>query len=158
MSQLTEFRAAIDDFMGSHPQSPLDSEQRSSFQGLSYFQENQELVLVIDAERLPETEPLIEMETSTGGVQSYRRWARFTFAIDGEETSLTIYSDAKGHEFFMPFKDATNGKETYGAGRYLDNHRPGLQRISETQLPLLHVFSSLQLSPAATRELVESAN
>ena len=25
-----------------------------------------------------------------------------------------------GHGYFLPFRDATSGKETYGAGRYLD--------------------------------------
>lgn len=133
MSQLEEFRTAIDEFMSEHPQSPLDESQRASFDGLNYYEENKELVLTVDVERFPESEPLIQMETSTGDVQSYRRWGHFTFEVDGEEASLTIYSDAHGHEFFMPFKDATNGSETYGAGRYLDNHRPGLQRLSETR-------------------------
>ena len=39
-------------------------------------------------------------------------------------------SNASGVEFFLPFRDATSGNETYGAGRYLDNHRPGLQRLN----------------------------
>ncbi len=40
-----------------------------------------------------------------------------------------IYSDPQGGGFFLPFKDATSGRETYGAGRYLDSHRPGLQQL-----------------------------
>ncbi|MCI0396478.1 MAG: DUF1684 domain-containing protein, partial [Chloroflexi bacterium] len=28
-----------------------------------------------------------------------------------------------------PFRDTTNGQETYGAGRYLDSHRPGLNQL-----------------------------
>ena len=49
----------------------------------------------------------------------------------GSEARLTIYSDPAGGEFFLPFKDTTNGGETYGAGRYLDNHRPGLQLVDD---------------------------
>ena len=36
---------------------------------------------------------------------------------------LTLY--AVGDEFFLPFVDSLAGKETYGAGRYLEPHRHG---------------------------------
>jgi uncharacterized protein (DUF1684 family) len=133
MNQLADFRAAIDEFMAEHPQSPIDPQQQATFQGLRYYDTNPDLVLTVEVTRFDDSEPLIEMETSTGDVQPYRRWGRFSFTVEGKEASLTIYSDPHGHEFFVPFKDATNGRETYGAGRYLDNHRPGLERLSETQ-------------------------
>ncbi len=133
MSQLTDFREAIDDFFGNHPQSPLEQDDRVSFTGLNYYIENKDLALVVEADRFPDSEPVIEMETSTGDISTFRRWGRFTFTVDGEGTALTIYSDPHGHDFFMPFKDATNGRETYGAGRYLDSHRPGLHRVSENK-------------------------
>lgn len=126
MNQLTQFRQDVDQFMGFHPQSPLSADQRAKFEGLPYFAENETLALTVEVEQLAATEPMIEMETSTGEQRPYRRWGRFSFTVDGEEATLTIYSDAHGHEFFMPFRDATSGSETYGAGRYLDNHRPGL--------------------------------
>ena len=66
------------------------------------------------------------METSTGDIRHYRRWATFSFEVGGETADLTIYSDPWGESLFLPFKDGTNGRDTYGAGRYLDNHRPGL--------------------------------
>ena len=77
-------------------------------------------------------EKLVEMETSTGDLRLFRRWGQFSFAVEGEEATLTIYSDPDGEEFFLPFKDTTNGTETYGAGRYLDNQRPGLAQIEGT--------------------------
>jgi uncharacterized protein (DUF1684 family) len=126
VSQLTQFRNDVDQFMGFHPQSPLSADQRGDFSSLTYFEENEALVLNVMIDRLPDTEPMIDMETSTGEQRPYRRWGNFSFTVDGEAASLTIYSDAHGQEFFMPFRDATSGKETYGAGRYLDNHRPGM--------------------------------
>ena len=129
MSQLTDLRQEIDHFMKSHPQSPLDHEQRETFQGLSYYDYNQDLVFEVKVDLLPEDEPIVTMQTSTGDSQDYRRWATFSFEVDGEPASLTIYSNTLGQEFFMPFKDASNGQETYGAGRYMDDHRPGFRRI-----------------------------
>ena len=126
MNELTHFRSEIDHFMGFHPQSPLSPEQQANFEELAYYAPNEALVLVVPIEQFAATEPMIEMETSTGDVRPYRRWGRFSFEVAGEVASLTIYSDIYGQEFFLPFRDATNGQETYGAGRYLDNHRPGV--------------------------------
>lgn len=129
MNELKTFRAEVDEMMAYHPQSPLTDEQQAVFEGLNYYDENKALVVRVEVERFSPDEPLIEMQTSTGDVQVYRRWGRFTFTVDGEEAALTLYSDEDGYDFFLPFKDATNGKETYGAGRYLDNHRPGLRQL-----------------------------
>ena len=48
-------------------------------------------------------------------------WGEFPFRIGGKEQVLQAYrSDPKEERLFILFKDATCGKETYGAGRYLD--------------------------------------
>ncbi len=61
---------------------------------------------------------MIAMQTSTGGVQTYNRYGRLKFEVDGQEAALTLY--AGPHGFFLPFVDSLAGKETYGAGRYLE--------------------------------------
>jgi hypothetical protein len=47
MTELDDFRAEKDALFGGHPQSPLTSEQRKNFQGLSYFPENEDLRLEV---------------------------------------------------------------------------------------------------------------
>lgn len=131
---LQNFREQIDDFMQFHPQSPLADDQRDGFMGLAYYDANPTLVLTVAVDRLPDDEPLIEMETSTGDTRLFRRWGTFDFEVDGAAARLTVYSDPGGEEFFLPFRDATSGNETYGAGRYLDNHRPGLHRSGEDEM------------------------
>ena len=126
---LNNFREQIDDFMQFHPQSPLADALRDGFTGLAYYPHNRALVMTAAVDRLPDDEPLIEMETSTGDSRLFRRWGTFAFEVDGQPARLTVYSDPAGEEFFLPFRDATSGGETYGAGRYLDNHRPGLRPV-----------------------------
>jgi uncharacterized protein (DUF1684 family) len=133
MSQLIDFRKEVDEFLKHHPQSPLDHEQQHGFDGLSYYDFDPNLVIEVEIEHLPDDEPIIMMQTSTGDTQPYRRWGKFSFVVDGEEASLVIYSDPHGHDFFMPFKDSTNGRETYGAGRYMENHRPAMKRTSQSR-------------------------
>ena len=134
MSAVSRFRAEIDDFMEYHPQSPLSPDQQEDFMGLYYFDEDPAYVFEVEVERFSDDEPLIEMQTNTGETRHYRRWGRFAFEVDGEEASLVVYSDPHAGDFFLPFKDATNGRDTYGAGRYLDNHRPGLRPMGEARL------------------------
>ena len=117
MSELDEFRREKDTFFASHPQSPLTPEQKKAFEGLRYFPENPALRLEVALEIFPQQDN-IEMQTSTGGSQTYTRYGRIKFSVDGQPAELTIY--ASPHGFFLPFVDALAGKETYGAGRYLD--------------------------------------
>lgn len=131
MSYLQELRAEIDDFLANHPQSPLTDEQLLDFEHLNYYDENPDLAFTAEVTRFAADEPLIEMQTSTGDTRFYRRWGQFSFRVDGAMATLVIYSDPYDDDFFMPFKDATNGRETYGAGRYMDSHRPGLRPLND---------------------------
>jgi uncharacterized protein (DUF1684 family) len=117
MSELTDFRREKDEFFGYHPQSPLTPEQKHRFTGLQYFPENETLRLEVQAEPLFDQQPM-QMQTSTGGVQTYVRHARFKFAVDGQEAELTIYQNENG--YFLPFVDSLAAQETYPAGRYLE--------------------------------------
>ena len=117
MSELTANRADKDDFFQNHPQSPLTPEQQSDFAGLQYFPENDALRLEVQVERLFEQQPF-QMQTSTGGVQSYVRYGKFKFEVGGQPAELTIYQNENG--YFLPFVDSLAGKETYPAGRYLE--------------------------------------
>jgi len=63
------------------------------------------------------------LEIDTGGedrVISYRRSGRLRFQLQGHECSLTVFSlRGYGGGLFLPFTDASSGRETYGGGRYL---------------------------------------
>ena len=63
------------------------------------------------------------LQIDTGGedgVITYRRAALVRFSLDHQECRLTVFSlVGYGGGLFLPFRDATSGKETYGAGRYL---------------------------------------
>jgi uncharacterized protein len=67
----------------------------------------------------------IDLQTTTGGVQVYRRAGIARFEVDGEPAAVTLYASEDMDELFLPFRDATSGRETYGAGRYLEVEPPG---------------------------------
>ncbi len=113
-------RAHKDAEFRNSPYSPLDAEARQNFAGLSYYPPDLATQMTLSLQRI-EPEPII-IHTNTGDEQPFNKIGTVEFEIDGEKASLAIYQgkgDAEG-ELFSPFKDATNGAETYGAGRYLE--------------------------------------
>jgi len=119
MSELTEFRKQKNEFFINDNHSPLPQEQKERFVGLKYFPENSNLLFELHIEEFPEKEN-IELQTSTGDLQTYIRFGKIRFQVKGIEAELTVFSNQYG--FFLPFVDSQAGKETYGAGRYLEPH------------------------------------
>lgn len=61
------------------------------------------------------------MAYTKGEEQEFIRWGEFRFKVGNKELVLQAYkSNPEEETLFVPFRDATSGKETYGAGRYLD--------------------------------------
>ena len=61
-----------------------------------------------------------EANYSTGDVQTYIRYGKIKFEVEGETVELTVYLAQAGGGFFLPFMDATNGTDSYDGGRYID--------------------------------------
>lgn len=114
---LLEFREAKDDFFGHSHESPLGHDARQDFDGLDYYEPNPDLVFRLSLETGDASE--VRVGTSDGAERTYRRAGVVHFDVNGEAVQLTLYST--GHPgYFLPFRDATSGGTTYGAGRYLD--------------------------------------
>jgi uncharacterized protein len=112
------WRAARDELFRTHPQSPLPVENRASFAGLGYFEYDPALRVLADVE--PAEEARILIAGSGEEPTPFRRFATASFEPEGDQHRLSLYwLEAYGGGVFLPFGDATSGRETYGAGRYL---------------------------------------
>jgi uncharacterized protein (DUF1684 family) len=120
------YRAEKDAFFKTSPNSPVPPEERAAFEGLPYYPVNVDLVFEgLGLEPYEGDEPAnFEIPTSDNRLRPARRAGTFSFEIDGLPVRLTGYelegSQGDDGSVFLPFLDATSGKETYGAGRYLD--------------------------------------
>jgi uncharacterized protein len=123
VSALADFRVRKDEFYRRGQDSPLDRLQRKLFQGLAYFPENPDLVVVAALEP-PENPGEVTLETSTGDSQTFRRGGIVHFTVDGEASQITLLQAEHDEQFFVPFRDATSGQTTYGSGRYLEVDPP----------------------------------
>jgi uncharacterized protein len=121
---LEKERREKDEFFRSGAQSPLPPAMRSSFQGLKYFPVNPDFHFHLKLNRHPQPQS-IRIGTNTGEVRSGLRYGYFEFEVAGQSCRLQAYrmNDDPADSppsLFIPFKDATTGSETYGAGRYIE--------------------------------------
>jgi len=113
-------RAQKDQFFAVHPGSPIPADRREEFDGLAYFPPDPALRFELPLHEHDEKEA-ITVETTTEGERDYLTWGEFRFGVGGVEVTLQAYkADPDDERLWVPFRDATSGEESYGAGRYLD--------------------------------------
>jgi len=112
------FRRARDELFLTHPQSALTAEQKERTEALPYFPYDPLARVETSLEPLPsDGSSLITIDTGgEDGTISYRRLGRLVTPY-GTLTLLWMPGYAGG--LFLPFRDGTSGRETYGGGRYL---------------------------------------
>jgi uncharacterized protein (DUF1684 family) len=101
---------------------PIPADKRSVLLPLRYYPPDPDYT-VAAALRLGQERPVVLMPTSTGTIRRYQRVGVLEFTFKGERLSLGAFIEEGTREIdglFVPFVDATSGKETYPAGRYLD--------------------------------------
>ena len=117
---IEEERKQKNDFFKWSIQSPIPWEEKEHFKGLDYYPPD--IKYRFELELFEHSQKsILEIEDTKGNIRKFIRWGEFRFGIDGVDCKLQAYkSDEQDERLFIPFRDLTSGKETYGAGRYLD--------------------------------------
>lgn len=120
---VNEYRARKDEAFATSPDSPISEEDRNGeFSGLSYFPPDEAYRVV--ARVVPfARQDVVQLGSTKGDVRPQVRFAELLFSLNGQDVRLTGFQDVdpeNGDELFVPFRDATTGKESYGAGRYIE--------------------------------------
>lgn len=97
----------------------------AAFAGLSYYPPDEAWAFTVLLEPLPQDDAGAEwtLETNTGETRTMARVGQVQLPLpDGERTLLVFapLGEERPERVFIPFRDATSGDTTYGAGRYLD--------------------------------------
>jgi uncharacterized protein (DUF1684 family) len=105
-----------------HPQSPVPRPDRAGFHAI-HFGYDPAFRFVVPLEPAPPVQPgalALQLPNSGADTLSFSRVGRVLIPFAEGSRSLSVFWMA-GYAggLFIPFRDATNGAETYGAGRYL---------------------------------------
>jgi uncharacterized protein (DUF1684 family) len=105
-----------------HPQSPVPPADRDGFQA-HHFEYDPELSFSLTLEAAPPAAAgAFDLQLPNSGSDSlaFSRLGRVTIPFADRPRPLSVFWMAGyGGGLFVPFRDATSGRETYGAGRYL---------------------------------------
>jgi len=117
------FREIRDRSFRNRNETPLTNEDFLKFKGLEYFDADAKFAVKARFEKTTDSQ-IFMMPTSIGTTRKYFKYGVLRFEIAGQSLALNVYrseTSAKSNgALFVPFRDLTNGTETYGAGRYLD--------------------------------------
>ena len=115
--------------------SPLPDRYRKDFEALDFFAPDTTYTVWAKLTRTPDAVPFL-MPTNTDRLSKELVYGTLTFTLKGKSYQLEVYQNEEllleeGFEdyLFLPFTDATNGKETYGGGRYIDLRIPEADSI-----------------------------
>ena len=114
-----DFRLTRDRLFAGHAQTPLEADQRQSFTALNYYP--------YDVRLRMEGEVVIDegcessaLDLPGEGIFHFTRFARVSFTLEEQKVSLAVYwVEGYGGGLFLPFRDKSNGRGSYGGGRYL---------------------------------------
>lgn len=119
-----EWRKERNEFFKTHQRSPLTSKEKGQFKEVKYFPCNPQYAFSGKIERyilhIDNPKYYATVLTNKGTNKRYIRYGKYRFNLDGKEYTLEIYKSILSDMLFIPFKDRTNGKETYEGGRYID--------------------------------------
>jgi len=113
------WREVREELFRNHPQSPFNAVELAAFEGISCFQYDPAMRFVV---RLDPIADAADDEAVAGedGVVRMRPFGRTDGLFEALGGELTLYwIIGYGGGAFLPVADATNGRETYHAGRYL---------------------------------------
>jgi hypothetical protein len=115
-----QHRLAKDMRMRDPKRSVLTASTRARFQGLRYFAVDPDLRFVVPLLPAAAAET-VWVEQRLGGRAPYRRagYVEIPFP-DGVQRLAVFHTGPDAEAYWLPFADGTTGRETYGAGRYLD--------------------------------------
>jgi uncharacterized protein len=148
VAALDRWRSVREGLYRDHPQSPVPADRRAAFRA-HHFAHDPSLRFEVAVEALgaplagaPDLTPgmagaglagvgpldfgsgggssSIDLPVSAGGVMAFRRFGAVTIPFREGPRRLEVYwMEGYAGGLFLPFRDGTNGAETYGAGRYL---------------------------------------
>ena len=101
--------------------SPLPPAARDTFTSLPYFAYDS--TFAVPAALVPSlSQDTVRFPTTSGELRPMVTAGHLVFEAGGVQRRLEAFEtlDAGPGRLFVPFRDATSGRETYGGGRYLD--------------------------------------
>ncbi len=125
-SEIKKFQKELNAEYRNPKETPLRGGNFTRFKAHPFFPVDMKYRITAQFTKTENAEPF-GLPTSSGKTKVYKEYGKAYFKLDGKPYTLTLYQSMdliKQEKYkdylFLPFRDATNGKETYGGGKYMD--------------------------------------
>ena len=107
----------------SNEDGPISPEEAKN---INFFDADSTFVVMAKVEMLDQKDTLT-MPTVNGKLKKYIKYAYLHFEFNGQKSKLLVFRSVRlmknplyKNALFLPFYDYSNGRTTYGGGRYMD--------------------------------------
>jgi uncharacterized protein (DUF1684 family) len=127
LADAQQFQNELKTFYLDEKKSPLSAADKKDFKGIDFFPLNEKFIVKALFSKI-DSAAILPFPTSAKKIKYFKEYGKLQFEIEGVRQELTLYESVPpiaGYEdeLFLPFKDGTTGRTSYGAGRYLDVHK-----------------------------------
>lgn len=147
-----DWRATRETLYRDHRQSPVPEADRVAFHATHFDYDPAlrfELGVVPDEPTGEASPPALELPVSAGGTMNFIRIGWLDVPLPAGNRRLALYwMEGYAGGLFLPFRDATNGAETYGAGRYLLDAAKGADLGGDTNRGTLVLDFNFSFQPS----------
>ncbi len=126
IEEIKEFQNEINKEYADTAESPLTKEDLAIFKGLNFYPINKKFRVTAKFKRTADEKPF-NMKTTTDRAPEYVKYGEVEFTLKGKNIKANIYQSLRLREkeeykdyLFLPFRDLSSGKTSYGGGRYID--------------------------------------
>lgn len=121
IEKIQKLRANYNQYIKYYEDSPLEQDELTNFEKLDYYNVNEQFKIKAHYSKLEYQDTFNIKLTEEKSLQFIKDGiAKFSFKGRPQKLVLLKHINSKNNRLFIPFKDKTSGKYTYGAGRYLD--------------------------------------
>lgn len=125
-SEVKKFQDELNAEYRNPKETPLREDNFTNFKEHPFFPFHSKYRIKARFVKTENAEPF-DLPTSSGKTKVYREYGKASFELDGKPYTLTLYQSLDlirqkkyKNYLFLPFRDLTNGKDTYGGGKYMD--------------------------------------
>jgi uncharacterized protein (DUF1684 family) len=130
-AEILAFQDDMNNMLKDPETTPILEEDFQGFEGIHFFPVD--MAYIVEA-RLVETEEHEKFRLTYSddpNIPVYVKYGEIHFEVQGVSCTLNVYQNEEwiangkqSDQLFLPFKDWTNGPESYGGGRFIDLHIP----------------------------------
>ena len=139
--QVNRYRDSISAvfFSGSNqvlPKADISPEGR-----LHYFPPNEAYRVKAEFEPITAVE-IFRRKTNTDRLPEYKKYGILHFRLANQDLQLFLYQNVEQPDYlFCPFKDLSNGDQSYGSGRFLDFKADDLTNVADVVLDFNYAYN-----------------